>query len=241
MLKHLRFDFKNSTKYFFGILNILSFVLALISVTKKGELSWYVISSIIVFNSLFLIGSSIFLVVNYLRYKSLTKFEVDELLVDFFNYINNSFNRFSSRIYKINEDYLTELESAGENQDKIDKLNSDYYNKFKDDVQRFFANVLNHSKATLEKYLKCRGFDLSVSLTIKQLNRVIKSDDELTGIKVFSVFRDFQTHEKQEREIGKKEYTINGNSDFIHCIKQNYYLHNDLLTAFKNGNYHESA
>lgn len=92
----------------------------------------------------------------------------------------------------------------------------------------FMGGSTQKLKVALDNYLKTRNIDLGVSITIKQLNRIVTDIKEIKDVRVMTTFRDKETYIEGRREVGKREYTIYGNTDFLHCLRNSVYINNDL-------------
>ena len=76
--------------------------------------------------------------------------------------------------------------------------------------------------------MSAKGYSMRVSATIKLFNRPYLSDeDNRKEIIVYTAFRDKRTYEKKQREIGEEPYTIDGNVDFVHCLKKDHFIINN--------------
>jgi hypothetical protein len=120
-------------------------------------------------------------------------------------------------------------------EDKIFDLNEKTYSELKDHTKRFLRLVLDETKGNIEKYLKLKGYDIKVSLAVKQLSKIITpSDTNYRDIFAYTVFRDYETYKNQEeREILGQKFNIYDNSDFAEIIhsqklKDSIYINNNL-------------
>ena len=105
-----------------------------------------------------------------------------------------------------------------------------------DVYKRYSSNLLNCLVAIEEAYLAAKGLKKNVSATIKLFDKPYYSKENgRNKIVVYTAFRDKKTYDKHEREIGEAYYTIDGNVDFVHCLKKDHFIINN---AKKNsGNY----
>lgn len=126
--------------------------------------------------------------------------------------------------YKMPEVQEKTVKMAKEKDAKIAK---DLY----DDYKRFLRDVLSKTQDNVERYLKLNGYDLEVSVTIKQLIEpdLLSNQNEYTSKAcVYTAFRDSKTWTKRIRkEVAQKLYTINKNADFVHCLSKEYYIFNN--------------
>jgi hypothetical protein len=151
---------------------------------------------------------------------------------------------------------LREIDTATQNYNiaiaSIEKTNryeirANYYNSIVKITRELFGNVLNQTKRTVEYYLKNNDIDLTVALSIKQLNKPYNyGSNNFADLKVFTIFRDFDTYTDHVREVAKKAYTITGNTDFQHLLceeefRSAIYLNNHLEDKFRGPYRNENA
>lgn len=145
-------------------------------------------------------------------------------------------NEFCTRIPGITEKsyHLLEVfsEHKLENDPRIKKELSLSYKEFEEGLldvyKRYSSNLLNYLVKLEEAYLLVKGYNMQVSATIKLFNRPYFSDgDSRKEIHVYTAFRDKYTYEKKQREIGEELYTIDGNVDFVHCLKKDHFIINN--------------
>lgn len=102
--------------------------------------------------------------------------------------------------------------------------------------KRYSGNFLNYLVTIEEAWLAAKGLQKNVSATIKLFDKPYYSrDNGRNKIVVYTAFRDKKTYDKHDREIGEVAYTIDGNVDFVHCLRKDHFIINN---AKKNsGNY----
>lgn len=120
-----------------------------------------------------------------------------------------------------------ELKTITMAKEKDDKISKELY----DDYKRFLSNILSKTQNNIENYLKTKGYDFEVSIAIKQLIKpaLLTEQEKYTSQPyVYTAFRDSRTWlNKKRKEVAQRKYTINKNSDFIHCLSQGYYIFNN--------------
>ena len=256
-------------------MTILSLIFSWISINSKTlTLEWYIIITIIVGNSIFLIVCSLyegFLYKNYTSKMSLEKsshkikiekkdlqieklkIEKDNLLenilglkklnetvITTFLDITNKYNLHSLKLQAVNDVFVSKVKQlarinkkATEESRDLEEIKKTYDNEYIKDVLDVYNGFMGEStqklKVALDNYLKMKNIDLEVSITIKQLNRIVTDVKEIKDVKVMTAFRDHQTYINGNREVGGKEYTIYGNTDFFHCLRNSSYINNNLL------------
>lgn len=66
---------------------------------------------------------------------------------------------------------------------------------------------------------------MKVAIAVKLLNKPYHlGSDNVEKFKVYTAFRDHETYDKHEREIGEQLYSISGNTAFITCIKKDCFI-----------------
>ncbi len=165
------------------------------------------------------------------------------------NYVIKTLHRFLNRLYDLTYQSLDGTDAINDEEkdmaahgyekceiekktiimakEKDDKISSQLF----DDYKRFLSNILNKTQDNIEKYLRVKGYDLEVSVTVKQLIEPSLQSSEKDFISipyVYTAFRDSRTWTKKVRkEVAQKKYTIDKNSDFIHCLSQGFYIFNN--------------
>lgn len=163
------------------------------------------------------------------------------------NYIVSTLRVFLFKLYKLTDESFNEIDrikkeetdmnehgyTIEEIEEKITTLGKEKNRKIcsslYDDYKRFLSNVLTKTQNSIESYLKSVGSDLEVSITVKQLIEPSGHEaDVFDKPYVYTAFRDSKTWMKRIRnEVAQILYTINKNSDFIHCVSQGLYIFNN--------------
>ena len=267
-------------------MTILSLYFSWISI-KSGTLTleWYIIVTIIVGNSIFLIVCSLYEGFLYKKFtsqitlkendiarekerleakhkeeieekdkqnKTLTNektelrngFEalkkLNENVIAFFREITDKYNFYSLRLQGINDLYVRKVKKLAQVNKKVSDAdsemedikkgyNDEYIKALVEVYNEFMGESTQRLKVVLDNYLRTKSIDLGVSIAIKQLNRIVEDINETKDVKVMTTFRDRETYVEGNREVGKREYTISGNTDFLHCLRNKAYINNDLL------------
>lgn len=104
-----------------------------------------------------------------------------------------------------------------------------------DVYKRYTSNFLNCLVSIEEAYLEAKGIQKNISATIKLFNEPYYSrENGRNKITVYTAFRDKKTYDKHEREIGEASYTIDGNVDFVHCLKKDHFVINNAKKNSEN-------
>ena len=162
-------------------------------------------------------------------------------------YLVTALHDFLHRLYVLTDKCFKEIDSIereenemrnhGYTEDEIEKKiialgkekNRNICANLYDDYKRFLSNVLTKTQSKIESYLRSRGYDFEVSLTIKMLiNPMLKEHICSEESNVYTAFRDSRTWNKRiRREVAQKLFAIEKNSDFIHCIVHGSYIFNN--------------
>ena len=110
---------------------------------------------------------------------------------------------------------------------EIEAENQDYIRHLSQRYNIYIKYIIGSTKKIIEKSINTRNYELSVSVTLKLLNKIFEDGENHYDIKVFTAFRDPDTYNEGTREIGKRDYTINGNIDFAMCLIKEYYIKNN--------------
>ena len=178
-------------------------------------------------------------------------------LLYYFEFICETLNKYSTRLLEVNYKY-SEDDSNVETFDNLlpnDILSSSnvgnhltnlkiinrntYENSMKREFNHFLKDITEQLRIILEFHLLEKGISLPVSIAVKQYNKIVNYPDDLVGVSVITTFRDHQTYSQGEREIGTKEYSINNNSDFVHCLNKPWFIKNNMTdddTNYSNEN-----
>ena len=287
---------KKSVKFKNGLLKIpkiLSWMISLLGLyfswfsVRSGTLTveWYIIVTIIIGNSIFLIACSLYEGFLYKKYtsqmvllrsehvrdserieamhkveieKSDKKIEelsnehtqslqeIDELkrlnetIISTFLEITDRYNYYSLKVQAINDSYVNKVKRLAQVNRKITdcdneltEIKKSYDNEYFREVFVAYKELMGECtqklKVVLDNYLQTKNIGLGVSIAIKQLNKVVTDISEITDVRVMTAFRDNETYVQGKREVGKEEYTIYKNTDFVYCLQNSAYINNDLL------------
>jgi hypothetical protein len=267
-------------------MNILSLYFSWISI-KSGTLTleWYIIVTIIVGNSIFLIVCSLYEGFLYKKftskialmendnvrererlevthkeeieekdkqnetlYKENAQFlddiealkKLNETVISTFLETTNKYNFYSLKLQAINDSYVSKVKKLAQVNKKFSDGDSEledikksydceYIKAIVEVYNEFMGESTQKLKVALDNYLRTKDINLGVSITIKQLNKIVTDIKEIKDVKVMTTFRDRETYVEGNREVGKREYTIYGNTDFLHCLRNSAYINNDLL------------
>lgn len=157
--------------------------------------------------------------------------------------VSKLYNEFCTRIPNIADrsyHILETLQMGGmKDKEELQKEVIYSFNEFAaglyDVYKRYSSNLLNYLVRIEESYLALKGIKIDVAATIKLFDKpYIAKTDSRDKIVVYTAFRDKETYEKHEREIGDKKYTIDGNGDFVHCLKNDHFVVNNAKKNSEN-------
>ncbi len=115
-------------------------------------------------------------------------------------------------------------------EDSIEELETDIKKRY----NAFFTYCTEKLKSTLDLSFNNRNFNFKNSIAIKQLKTALfwtskaSKEKAVSEAKIITTFRDAHTYTQYNREVGKKEYTIIGNTDFNHCLNKPHYRNNAI-------------
>lgn len=167
--------------------------------------------------------------------------EMNVTMIKTYQEIINKYNLYYAKLQNINDTYVNKVKQLGrlnnteldndqnKELDKIKRMyDQEYIKSYIEDYNRFMGESTQNLKIVLDNYLKTKKVNLKVSIAIKQFNQRLMDITEIKTIKVMTTFRDKESY-LSGREVGKKEYTIYGNTDFLHCLRNASYINNNLL------------
>lgn len=154
--------------------------------------------------------------------------------------LNNDFNikipEASENAYRV----LDTLQRSGINNSEVLKNEmqcsvKDYAKGLHEIFKRYSSNMLTISLEIQETYLRLKGMNHTVSATIKLFKVPFTLKDcQREQVIVYTAFRDKATYERREREIGGISYTIDGNSDFVQCLRKDQFVINNAKKGSDN-------
>lgn len=112
----------------------------------------------------------------------------------------------------------------------LEKLKSDANEHY----DAFFRDCTEKLKTILDEGFKNKELKITNSISIKQFNSSLfwldKSSKEraINNARIITTFRDVHTYSQYNREVGKMEYSISGNSDFSLCLNKPHYRNNTI-------------
>jgi len=123
--------------------------------------------------------------------------------------------------------------------DMTNKDKKEIYNRIKEYRETYKRNLfetynfclrqlINDTKKTIESYLSSKDIPLPVSVSLKLLNVVHFYTDNPADKFVFTAFRDIENYIKGIREVGRKRYSIVGNSAFTSCLTNELFIYNNI-------------
>ncbi len=152
-------------------------------------------------------------------------------------------NDLCNRIPEISESSYATLETLqkGDVQDadliaqQLSKSCHDFANSLYDLYKRYTSNLLSYIINMIKAYLHFQKIDKEISVSVKLFDHPLNSKEDQNNVCVYTAFRDKQTYDKHEREIGEEPYSISGNVDFAFCLRKDHYIMNN--TKKGDGNY----
>lgn len=101
--------------------------------------------------------------------------------------------------------------------------------------KRYSTNLLQYVVAIEEASVQERFHSCEISATIKLLNKPLENQNaDRSETIVYTAFRDKKTYDKHKREVGRDHYTIDGNTDFVHCLTKDSFIMNNMTKNAEN-------
>lgn len=215
-------------------------------------LDWKIIITIIIFNSIFLIGVTIHqCVISVLGRRAMIelqqtshKFELNKKysqnLLDYSHYINLEYNKEYNKIEEMYDDFRSNVEDKitltidqrlnFNNENDISTIIADIKNFRKSIIKTFddfLGCVSNELKSIIDVALKQKGIDLACAVSIKQMDSKLIKRNNYKNVKIITCYRDRESYKR--REVSERTYSIENNTDFYKCLQHDYFLENNLI------------
>lgn len=122
-------------------------------------------------------------------------------------------------------------DSANVLMESLDQFRDTLYSLFKQHCRE----VTNEAKKLQTALLALKGYDYTISITVKLMVNPYNSDsDRMHDMSVYTAFRDNESYEEKQREIGIELYTIAGNTDFMQCLTEENFIINNATGDDRN-------
>lgn len=160
-----------------------------------------------------------------LYYKSINK-----RINNFLTLICDESDRYFAYVYSIKGKYEIKKDDDIIEQCKIEL--EEQQNKYKESLcelfRRYIRGVFEEILKILIAYLKSRNLELNVSVTLKLFEETYNFENPNQRVKIYTAFRDKETYDIGEREVGRKQYSIDLNGDFHNCLSKECYIRNNI-------------
>ena len=125
------------------------------------------------------------------------------------------------------EDYieLCKTQMEDERQKHINSLYSLY--------NRYVTAVVEETLVMINNDLRSKGISLNVSMSLKLFDFTYKASTDSKKMRIYTAFRDKETYDKKEREIGNRHYCIDLNGDFHKCLSHESYIKNNITNTME--------
>lgn len=110
---------------------------------------------------------------------------------------------------------------------ELTRAYNDYANALYDLYKRYTSNLLSYIVTMMNAQLSTYDFCNTISVSVKLFDKPFNSKDNRNQVHIYTAFRDKQTYDEHEREIGEELYTIGGNVDFGCCLQRDQYIMNN--------------
>ena len=156
--------------------------------------------------------------------------------------INKRINNFLTLIYDeadkyyCSVDYIKEkLQNKEGNLDyaelcktQLEHERQKYRNSLFTLYNRYVTGVFEETLNAINMDLKSKGISLNVSMSLKLFDFTYRASMDHKKMQIYTAFRDKNTYDKKEREIGERHYSIDLNGDFHKCLSKESYIKNNI-------------
>lgn len=220
-------------------------------------LDWWIVITLIVFNSVFLIGAAIYECIIFVRGKNVRtekdnlQIELDKKngeiqlkndyiggLLDYSSYVNLEYNKEYNKIdglYYILQDFIQSVSCVVISQqdeamyiDTVARNVENYTKQIIKSFNDFIGFVIRELKNIMDAALKQKGFNFTCSIAVKQMNDSYTNTPPSNKMKILTCYRDSEAYVHNKREVGKKVYSLENNTAFLECLQHDYSIKNDL-------------
>lgn len=96
---------------------------------------------------------------------------------------------------------------------------------------RYTRGVVDETLKIIMHYLTTKNIFLNASISIKLFESTYHNGTEYSSMRIYTAFRDKETYDKKEREIGEQHYSIDLNGDFLKCLSKECYIKNNITDS----------
>ncbi len=162
----------------------------------------------------------------------------------FVNHIIGTLDHFINASARLHNTYAEEINAANRSREDLSGADSNqldshiqlrkktataaYEEGLRKNYSHFMANIIGKLQETLNYYLASKGLQLTVSIAVKHFSSVLEDPSKSHNVKVLTTFRDNMTYTLRKREIGERDYSIEKNTAFQHCLHESYFLRNNI-------------
>ncbi len=125
------------------------------------------------------------------------------------------------------EDYIELCKSQIE--EERQKYRKSLYNLY----NRYVKGVVEETLGIIINDLRSKGISLNVSMSLKLFDFTYRASTDPKKMRIYTAFRDKETYDKKEREIGGRHYCIDLNGDFHKCLSHESYIKNNITNAME--------
>lgn len=108
----------------------------------------------------------------------------------------------------------------------------DEQQKYRDSLlglyNRYIKGIIDEALTVIYSDLRSKGISLSVSISLKLFDFTYRASIDHKKMHIYTAFRDKETYDKKEREIGERHYSIDLNGDFHKCLSHESYIKNNI-------------
>lgn len=111
---------------------------------------------------------------------------------------------------------------------QIEDERQKYRNSLLGLYNRYIKGVIDETIKVINSELQSKGISLNISLSLKLFDFTYRASADHKKMHIYTAFRDKETYDKKEREIGERHYSIDLNGDFHKCLSHESYIKNNI-------------
>lgn len=128
---------------------------------------------------------------------------------------------------KYEEELIEVLKTQIENERQ--KYRSSLYSLY----NRYLRAIIEETLVLIKNELRSKDISLDVSMSLKLFDFTYRVSTDPKKMRIYTAFRDKETYDKKEREIGGRHYCIDLNGDFHKCLSKESYIKNNITNTME--------
>lgn len=116
---------------------------------------------------------------------------------------------------------------------QIEDERQKYRNSLYSLYNRYVRGIVEETLVMINNDLRSKGISLNVSMSLKLFDFTYRTSTDSKKMRIYTAFRDKETYDKKEREIGNRHYCIDLNGDFHKCLSHESYIKNNITNTME--------